>query len=119
MSFAEPATNNSAEQPENGANQTSLNNSKEYPPQRDEGKRIHTRYHSNNTTTTFSEPKFNEGAGFQYIAFVIGTVIVAMMILLAAIGFIIFRNYRLKETSSVSRPSVQEDKPMGNEKVGL
>ncbi|XP_044758966.1 discoidin domain-containing receptor 2-like isoform X2 [Coccinella septempunctata] len=115
---SKPATNNSTEQPENGANQTSLHNSKEYPPQRDEGKRLHTRYHSNNTTT-FSEPKFNEGTGFQYIAFVIGTVIVAMMILLAAIGFIIFRNYRLKETSSVSRPPVVEDKPIGNEKMRL
>ncbi|XP_045462151.1 discoidin domain-containing receptor 2-like isoform X3 [Harmonia axyridis] len=117
---SKPATNNSTERAENGANQTAPNSSKEYPPQRDEGKRTHTRYLGNNTTsTTFSEPKFNEGTGFQYIAFVIGTVIVAMMILLAAIGFIVFRNYRLKEPSSVSRPPVEEDKPIGNEKMRL
>lgn len=117
---SKPATNNSTERAENGANQTAPNSSKEYPPQRDEGKRTHTRYLGNNTTsTTFSEPKFNEGTGFQYIAFVIGTVIVAMMILLAAIGFIVFRNYRLKEPSSISRPPVEEDKPIGNEKMRL
>lgn len=78
--------------------------SKEYPLQRDEVKTTTGKVNRNSTVAvtkggTNEEPK-------QYIGFVIGILTVVILILLAAIVFIVFRNQRLKTStpqSTISR----------------
>ncbi|KAJ3661378.1 hypothetical protein Zmor_005776 [Zophobas morio] len=73
---------------------------KEYPLQRDEVKSTSSKVNRNTTgvstkTGTNEEPK-------HYIGFVIGVLTVVILILVAAIVFIVFRNQRLKTTTGLT-----------------
>ena len=73
---------------------------KEYPLQRDEVKSTSSKVNRNTTgvstkTGTNEEPK-------HYIGFVIGVLTVVILILVAAIVFIVFQNQRLKTTTGLT-----------------
>ncbi|KAK9692984.1 Protein tyrosine and serine/threonine kinase [Popillia japonica] len=74
---------------------------KEYPLQRDEVKTIATKVNRNSTTIRSTKGGTNEEPK-QYIGFVIGVLSVVILILVAAIVFIVFRNQRLKTTTELS-----------------
>lgn len=74
---------------------------KEYPLQRDEVKTIATKVNRNSTTIRSTKGGTNEEPK-QYIGFVIGVLSVVILILVAAIVFIVFRNQSLKTTTELS-----------------
>ncbi|KAL3275352.1 hypothetical protein HHI36_020119 [Cryptolaemus montrouzieri] len=117
-----PVTANFTERPEEDADLTSTETGREYPPQRDEVKRTQTRRYRNNVTSSVIAPKLEtagEGSKHHYIGFVIGALTVVILVLVAAIVFIVFRNYRIKTSASLSGLPVEDDKPAENEKVGV
>lgn len=86
--------------------------SKEYPLQRDEVKTTSSKVNRNSAGTTTKGGTNEESK--QYIGFVIGILTVVILILLAAIVFIVFRNQRLK-TSTPHYNISREDKRFNND----
>lgn len=87
---------------------------KEYPLQRDEVKSTLNKVNRNTTgastkSGTNEEPK-------HYIGFVIGILSVVILILVSAIVFIVFRNQRLKTTTSLDAVE-RTEKPIECDKV--
>lgn len=88
---------------------------KEYPLQRDEVKSTFSKA-SRNTTGASTKSGPNEEPK-HYIGFVIGILTVVILILVAAIVFIVFRNQRLKITSQGDTAVSRLDKRIECDKV--
>lgn len=87
---------------------------REYPLQRDEVKS--TSKVNRNITGSSTKSGTNEEPKY-YIGFVIGILTVVILILVAAIIFIVFRNQRIKTTARLSEIPIRNDKRFESEKV--
>lgn len=99
--------------PEDSFGTSGIIGSREYPIQRDEVKStIKTNFNSTLLRFPKSGTHLDEegGGGKHYIGFVIGILTVVIVILVAAIVFIVIRNQRIKTVSGLTTiPTIREN----------